>query len=1757
MADSPAKAIGMPIGVSGLNTYGDGRIYEEWDPRLAGPRGRQAYREMMDNDPIIGAILFSIEMLMRQVDWSVQPAGEETPDTDLAAFVDSCLHDMSATWEDQLSEVLSFLGFGWSLHEVVYKRRTGAASKHTDGKVGWDGWPIRGQETLDHWEFDPQTWEPTGMVQLGPPDWRVHTIPLDKALLFRTTTRKNNPEGRSLLRNAHRPWHFKKNIEQIEGIGIERDLAGIPIARVPSEVLLEQGPMFQAIQKIVTQVKRDENEGIVWPGDRDEKGNYIYEIGLMTAGGSRSFDTDKIITRYNQQITMVVMADFIMVGHERVGSNAMVKSKSKLFTTALLAFLDSICATINDVAIPRLLKLNGYPTDRMPKLAHGDIERADLDSLGTFIFNMHQAGAGMDLSPGSTLYNFLMKQGGLPEVDPEDAEEATQAAALQAARMRGSPLPGDPNVPDPPPPPAPVPPPTGRGKADGGPGADDEGSPADVARGGGMGSDDPTVPPQWSLALQQAVLAIAAHMRAAASRRLHAQPTGTPVPAATVDALRADWSGIARQHGPDVAAALAGYLAGGGIPSPDTDDLAASYADAAARTDPASPEALLQRGEQIATGIPRLAEIAAIRAHADDDGHGLRRTPQEGACGRCVDLAGEYAAPVPDDAWYNHPGCHCLFETLPGGAMTAIEPLTFSGGGGGHWVTIAENGEETHIFIGGGGLITKGPSHLLGAHIGHLPAFEGRTLIRHRDGHEPAGARDHPSYAEHTPSAKGEGAPHAGGRRSGQARLSPEQSRAGLATAQAESKAARSAPESVAGLQARHDAVDAALRTVSHKTNPDRWRDLANERESLAKQIRDHPEMKALGLQQKAEFDAMAGTPGHRAIAAKGIPTGGSYDPSLGTIDHAHLEHFTKGLDAASPEDRVLLQSRLASRIASPEVWKMQDGRHLNRMTQAAILNRAHGIEPTPHRPMVSSGPSGAEYEPVDARIAPFHGEGPLDHALRDDGLSLTMPEDLARVSGVVSRRIDALPADSPELASLRDHAEAIRQVQQRDVARTHELLTKAGGNLATLTGSPKQVAWAGDIRTEHLGAMAAHAAALGRIRTHVDSLSDERLDAASHALGNRGGWDRAKIAKEHDTAMRTLDRLAHRRTDAKAWIDDRGYRPIDHMDRTIRQDAAAKTKAWQDGLDARGKQILDELGPAKPLTSGSSRQQEWAGTIRGEHMQKLASHVANLEGQGHLDAPLARGVLKGMHQAAGVAGDASWWIDRRGRTTQQHIDMARPKQAKERGMYTDLLRDTYSEPAIGDVHADAPIGTIDEAAPAAGRPKSPMLTRLLQRLKARLSKGYITADEYEEDMRHALGHAGGVGKAAAGKAASEDDGGDGTGDDSGDDDTDDGDTLCAQCQAGHEDQCSCPGCAANAGGECACERIRQSVRMAEHPTDPLRSSGGEGFRLFVPARFAEAPEWIPYLPRPGTFKHPRYGEIAISADRNKDFVSKFNSGVYQHQIPLDAEHETKLSGAMGWIRQLRTNEDGSADARVDWTDRGRSMLAQDRFKFISPEWYDRWEDPATGRTIANVAIGGALTTRPYFKASSLRPLVASEIGRFYLPDEMTDNLDTTMEGDAMQFAEMEAEVRKFREEADAAKALSEQNAADARRANERVAALEQAGRRQQFAEEAAGFIGAGTDEHVAFMETLNDEQRAFYTRSQRAIAEQARVSNLFGEIGVTGGPANDSAEAQLAGKARAFQEKDPSLTTAKAMEKAMLADPGLYARYNREQAGR
>ena len=366
----------LEVGKTGIK-WSYGYLHEEFLTALQGSQGIKVYREMSDNDSIIGACLHAIKQILREARWTVKPGDENDAACKKdATFLDSCMSKMTHSWSDFMSDTLSMLVYGWSYFEQVYELQR-------DGSVIWKKLAHRKQSSMERWEID-DVGEVLGLWQRPAPDYRLVYLPITKSLLFRTESAGNNPEGRSILRNAYRAWYFKKNIEEIEGIGIERDLAGLPILTPPENFKLDGDDVetknaLAWAKKLVASIRRDEQDGILKP--------FGWEFELLGSPGQRQFDTTTVINRYNKEIAVTVLAQFIMLGMERTGSYALAKEQTDMFYLCLEGWADAIGSTFNRQAVPTLFGLNGVSEEMrpLPYIVHTNIHRYGLKDLANYV----------------------------------------------------------------------------------------------------------------------------------------------------------------------------------------------------------------------------------------------------------------------------------------------------------------------------------------------------------------------------------------------------------------------------------------------------------------------------------------------------------------------------------------------------------------------------------------------------------------------------------------------------------------------------------------------------------------------------------------------------------------------------------------------------------------------------------------------------------------------------------------------------------------------------------------------------------------------------------------------------------------------------------------------------------------------------------------------------------------------------------------------------------------------------------------------------------------------------------------------------------------------------------------------------------------------------------------------------------------------------------------------------------------------------
>lgn len=444
LSETEAKKI---LGVAGDNTYNGQIRADEFLPELRGKKAIRKYREMRDNDSTIGAVMYATEQVLRDVDLKVMPANDSTEAKEEAEFVKSVLDDMDHTLDDHIAESLSNLSYGFAWFEVIYKRRIGPTersdkrrSKYSDGRMGVRKIAIRAPWTISRFDVDQQTGDVKGIYQDGSGYNNSNYIPTRKSLYYRTTTINGDPAGRSILRNAYTSYEYVNNLQSIEAIAVERELAGIPVARIPAEYLSGDATAAQSgfvnnLQSILRDVKFNEQGYIILPSDTypDKDGaptnQKLVDVELMSSSGSRNIDIDPIVRRYQHDIARSVLSEFLMLGGGNTGSYALSKSKTDLFLRALESYIQAIVDVLNKQLVERLWELNGLNYDLMPTIVAGDVAPHDLREIAAFLRNLN--GADINVSDHPEVIQDLMDIAELrydaeakpvTQEEPEDAQ---------------------------------------------------------------------------------------------------------------------------------------------------------------------------------------------------------------------------------------------------------------------------------------------------------------------------------------------------------------------------------------------------------------------------------------------------------------------------------------------------------------------------------------------------------------------------------------------------------------------------------------------------------------------------------------------------------------------------------------------------------------------------------------------------------------------------------------------------------------------------------------------------------------------------------------------------------------------------------------------------------------------------------------------------------------------------------------------------------------------------------------------------------------------------------------------------------------------------------------------------------------------------------------------------------------------------------------------------------------------------------------
>ena len=426
--EQPERMRLSEMGYSGMSIF-SGITQDEMYRELTFPNSLKTYKKMSYHTSI-NSCLNLYDNLISKVTWRVVPPPNATKkEKQEAEFVNQCLHDMQTPLRRVVKDALSSNIYGFSvLEKVFYRRTTSNGSLYNDGKIGIKKIAHRNQESISNFVFSADGNEVIGVKQsLAGANGNRYTqaktdvvIPRNKFILVTAGRNREDPYGVSPLRDAWLSYTYLVLTEEAEATGLQKDLAGTPLLRIPATYLSadaspEQKQLYEGFKNIVRNIQVNNQSGLILPSDQSqETKSYLFDFELIPSqGNGKTFATDKIKQYFQNQIYTSLGADVLLLGQSSTGSFSLASVKNTMTGAKVESILDGIVESFNQDLIRHIYELNGMDATRMCSLDYENLHTPDLDIISRF--GQRLAATGM-LPKTHDVVNYFMTAAGLDPI---------------------------------------------------------------------------------------------------------------------------------------------------------------------------------------------------------------------------------------------------------------------------------------------------------------------------------------------------------------------------------------------------------------------------------------------------------------------------------------------------------------------------------------------------------------------------------------------------------------------------------------------------------------------------------------------------------------------------------------------------------------------------------------------------------------------------------------------------------------------------------------------------------------------------------------------------------------------------------------------------------------------------------------------------------------------------------------------------------------------------------------------------------------------------------------------------------------------------------------------------------------------------------------------------------------------------------------------------------------------------------------------
>lgn len=424
------------VGVSSTVVQSGYIVDREKNINLNGNRKYSYYEDLLSNISIIASSVRLYADLMAKSEWKCEPIDDSEEAKKYAELLQGILFDQQQSWESTVKSAGLYIFWGFALLEMTAKRRE-------DGLVGFQSIEFRPCRTITRWDVTPQG-NVENVIQTNPLSGQEIVIPRSKTVYLVDNLLTDSPSGEGMFRAMSETAARLKEIQVSEKIGVDRDMAGLPVGRAPlaaldqavanGDITEEQKRVaVQGLESIVTLVKRGERTGIILDSktydsvsdtSRNATGVNQWDLSLLQSSTSSLDSVDKIIRRLNMELARIAGTEILLLGSDGSGSLALSKDKSSSLMLRINGTLKDVAGQFNRDMVSWIWALNAFPEEMKPTLKVSEISQRDVEELAGTIRELSTAGLVLNREDEAAreLYSLM----GLTPLDPalEVAPEA-------------------------------------------------------------------------------------------------------------------------------------------------------------------------------------------------------------------------------------------------------------------------------------------------------------------------------------------------------------------------------------------------------------------------------------------------------------------------------------------------------------------------------------------------------------------------------------------------------------------------------------------------------------------------------------------------------------------------------------------------------------------------------------------------------------------------------------------------------------------------------------------------------------------------------------------------------------------------------------------------------------------------------------------------------------------------------------------------------------------------------------------------------------------------------------------------------------------------------------------------------------------------------------------------------------------------------------------------------------------------------------